>query len=81
MALTSKQRSKLPPSAFVYPASRKYPVPTKSQAAKAGISETDRLKTHRAALSYAARKDTAGSASKVRTVVARRSGGKLGKGK
>lgn len=77
MALTSKQRSKLPPSAFVYPASRKYPVPTKAQAAKAGISEKQRLATHRSALSYSARKDTAGSHAKVRAVVKTRSGGKI----
>jgi hypothetical protein len=62
MALTAKQRAKLPPSAFVYPASRKYPVPTKTQ----------RKATHRAAKGYAARKDTMGTASKVNAVVRRR---------
>jgi len=72
MALTAKQRSKLPDSAFVYPKSRKYPVPTKTQAKKAGISERERVKIHRAAKSYAARKDTAGTPSKVNAVVHRR---------
>lgn len=72
MALTAKQRAKLPDSAFVYPASRKYPVPTKAQARKAGISEADRVKTHAAAKSYAARKDTAGTPAKVNAVVHRR---------
>jgi hypothetical protein len=72
MALTAKQRAKLPPSAFVYPSTRKYPVPTKAQAQKAGISEKQRIATHRAAKSYAARKDTAGSPAKVNAVVHKR---------
>jgi hypothetical protein len=72
MALTAKQRAKLPPSAFVYPKSRKYPVPTKAQAAKAGISETQRVATHRAAKGYAARKDTIGTPAKVNAVVHKR---------
>ena len=42
-----KQRDKLPDSAFVYPKKRKYPVPTKKQAEKAGISERQRLRLHR----------------------------------
>jgi hypothetical protein len=59
--LTSAQRNKLPPSAFAYPAQRKYPVPTKAQAKKAGISESQRLAIHRNALSRAAQRNTAGS--------------------
>jgi Holliday junction resolvase-like predicted endonuclease len=72
MALTSKQRAKLPPSAFVYPKSRKYPVPTKAQARKAGISERERIKIHRAAKSYAARKSTKGTPARVNAVVHKR---------
>jgi len=77
MALTARQRSKLPASAFVYPSTRKYPVPTRAQAQKAGISEAQRLRTHRSALSYAAKKSTAGSYTKVASVVKKRSGGKV----
>jgi hypothetical protein len=77
MALTSAQRRKLPGSAFVYPAQRKYPVPTKAQASAAGISEAQRLRIHRNALSRAAQPGTAGSTSKVAPVVAARSGGKV----
>jgi protoporphyrinogen oxidase len=72
VALTSKQRAKLPSSAFVYPKSRKYPVPTKAQARKAGISERERIKIHRAAKSYVARKSTSGTPSKVNAVVHKR---------
>jgi protoporphyrinogen oxidase len=75
MALTSKQRSRLPDSAFVYPSRRAYPVPTKTQARKAGISEAQRIRTHRSALSFAARKSTMGTPSRVRQVVRARSGG------
>jgi hypothetical protein len=80
MALSARQRAKLPRSAFVYapkgsPRSAwKYPVPTKAQARKAGISEASRQRTHQAALSYSARRDTAGSPRRVRAVVTRRSG-------
>jgi hypothetical protein len=77
MALSAQQRNKLPPSAFAYPAKRKYPVPTKSQAAAAGISEAQRLRIHRSALSYAARADTTGSYGHVAKAVKRRSGGKI----
>ena len=77
MALTSKQRNKLPPSAFVMPSQRKYPVPTQNQAATAGISEAQRLRMHRSALSYAARPDTASNYATVAKAVKRRSGGKI----
>jgi hypothetical protein len=66
--LTSTQRNKLPPSAFVYPGQRKYPVPTKAQARKAGISESQRLAIHRNALSRSAQRNTSGS---YRTVAAK----------
>jgi hypothetical protein len=76
MALTTAQRNKLPKSAFVYhsgPRSNwKYPVPTKAQAKKAGISEKSRVKIHRAAKSYAARKSTSGTPAKVNAVVHKR---------
>lgn len=80
MALTAKQRNALPASAFVYhsgPRSNwRYPVPTKGQAARAGISERQRLATHRNALSRAAQSSTRGSPGRVRTVVkARHAGG------
>jgi hypothetical protein len=77
MALTAKQRNKLPNSAFAYPSKRAYPVPTKAQARKAGISETQRLGLHRNALSRAAQTNTTGSSRHVRSKVAARSGGKI----
>jgi hypothetical protein len=61
MALTAKQRNKLPPSAFAYPSTKKYPVPTKKQAAKAGISEQQRQRLLNNAKSRAAQKKTMGS--------------------
>jgi hypothetical protein len=81
MALSAQQRNKLPASAFAYPSARKYPVPTKTQAAAAGISEAQRLRIHRSALSYAARADTSGSYSHVAKAVQRRSGGKITPGR
>jgi hypothetical protein len=75
MALTAAQRGKLPNSAFAYPSQRKYPIPTKAQARRAGISERQRLATHRNALSRAAQRSTMGSTSRVRSVVAKRHGG------
>jgi hypothetical protein len=76
MALTAAQRRKLPASAFVYhsgPRSRwRYPVPTKAQARKAGISEKERVKVHRAAKSYSARKTTRGTPARVHAVVHKR---------
>lgn len=77
MALTAKQRKALPASAFAYPAKRTYPVPTRTQAKKAGISETQRLGLHRNALARAAQKSTSGSYGHVAKHVARRSGGKV----
>jgi hypothetical protein len=77
MALTAAQRNKLPSSAFAYPSKRAYPVPTRTQAARAGISERQRIATHRAALSYAAQRKTSGSTARVRSAVARRHGGAI----
>jgi hypothetical protein len=77
MALSSKQRAKLPKSAFAYPAKRAYPVPTVAQAKRAGISEKQRLGLHRNALARAAQSGTTGSYGHVAKHVARRSGGKV----
>jgi hypothetical protein len=77
MALTAKQRKALPASAFVYPSRRAYPVPTKAQAAKAGIGEKQRLGLHRNALARSAQKGTSGSYAKVGPKVRARSGGKV----
>jgi hypothetical protein len=72
-SLTARQRNALPRSAFVYPASRKYPVPTKAQARRAGISEGQRIAIHRSALSRAGQRKTMGSYGKVAAVVRKRS--------
>jgi hypothetical protein len=79
--LTTKQRNKLPASAFVYPSKRSYPVPTAAQAKAAGISPSQMLTMHRAALSYSARGDTMGSYPVVAKAVKRRSGGKVTPGR
>jgi hypothetical protein len=65
LALTAAQRNKLPSSAFAYPKQRKYPIPTKKQAAKAGISERQRQGLLNNAKSRAAQHQTMGS---IRTV-------------
>lgn len=79
MALSTKQRNALPASAFVYhsgPRSNwRYPVPTRSQAKRAGISERRRAATHRAALSYSARPTTRGHPARVRSAVRSRHAG------
>jgi hypothetical protein len=76
MALTTRQRNALPRSAFALhsgPRSNwRYPAPTKAQARRAGISESQRARTHRAALSYAGRRSTRGSPKTVRAHVAAR---------
>jgi len=79
MALTTKQRNALPRSAFVYTGTKntprsqwKYPVPTKAQATKAGISEAQRVRLHAAAKSYSSRKTTKGTPAKVHAVVHKR---------
>jgi hypothetical protein len=53
MALTARQRNALPRSAFLDPAHRRFPAPTKAQARAAHISEPQRLATLRSALSRA----------------------------
>jgi hypothetical protein len=75
VALSAAQRRRLPDSAFVYRRTRKYPVPTKAQARKAGISERQRAGLHRNALSRAAQRKTSGTPARVRQVVKARHGG------
>lgn len=72
MALTAKQRNALPDSAFAYPKQRKYPVPTKAQAKRAGISQKQNLGLHRNARSRAAQSGTSGSLAHVAKVSSRR---------
>jgi hypothetical protein len=77
MALTAKQRKALPDSAFAYPSKRSFPVPTRAQARKAGISERQRLAVHRNALSRAAQPQTRGSYPAVARKVKARAGAKV----
>lgn len=79
MALTAKQRNALPDSAFAIPSRRAYPMPTKSQARRAGISEAQRLRTHRNAISRAAQKGTGGTKTRMSKIARTRTGGKVGK--
>lgn len=78
MSLTAAQRRKLPRSAFVYApksaprSSWRYPVPTAAQARRAGISEANRLRIARSAMSYAGRRSTSGTTARVGAVVHRR---------
>lgn len=81
MALTSRQRSKLPPSAFLDPRARRFPVPTQAQAKRAGISEAQRIRTLRSALSRAGQQQARGvktvTPSMARRKVATRGAGKV----
>ena len=79
MNLTAEQRNALPDKAFAYPKKRRYAVPTKAQAKKAGIGEKQRLAIHRNALARAAQRGTAGTYSKVLKKVRKRSGVAKGK--
>jgi hypothetical protein len=74
MALTTAQRNRLPSSAFVYPARRAYPAPTRAQARAAGISEAQRQRTLNAAKSYGARRSTSGTPGRINATVNRRRG-------
>ena len=71
MALTTKQRNALPPSAFLDPKRRRFPAPTKRQAARAGISEAQRVRTLRNALARSAQPQARG-AKKVTPAATRR---------
>jgi len=77
MALTARQRRALPDSAFALPSQRKYPVPTKAQARKAGISEAQRIRLHRNALARSTSKRTAGTYPTVAHKVKARAGAKI----
>jgi hypothetical protein len=74
MALTARQRAKLPNSAFAYPSKRKFPVPTKAQARKAGIPEGQRQRILRNAVARAAQSHTSGSKRHVQPKAKTRSG-------
>lgn len=78
MALTTRQRNALPRSAFAIPSRRAYPMPTKAQARRAGISEAQRLRTHRNAISRAAQRNTGGNVTTMRRIARTRTGGKVG---
>lgn len=82
MALTAAQRNKLTPSAFLDPKNRRFPAPTKAQARHAGISEAQRVRTLRSALSRAAQPQARGVKKVTPTMTARkvltRGGGKVG---
>jgi hypothetical protein len=77
MALTPRQRNALPDSAFALPSQRKYPMPTKAQAAKAGISERQRLGAIRNALARGAQSGTAGNYRRMAKVARARAGEKV----
>ena len=77
MALTTRQRNALPNSAFALPSKRAYPVPTKAQARKAGISEAQRLRLHRNALARSTNTRTAGSYPTIARKVKARAGAKV----
>lgn len=81
MALTAAQRRALPRSAFLDPVHRRFPVPTKTQARRAHISEAQRVRTLRSALSRAPQRQASGarrvSPAAVRRKVAARGAGKV----
>jgi hypothetical protein len=78
MALTTRQRNALPRSAFGYAPARsprsswRYPMPTATQARKAGISEVQRQQTLRSAKSYSARRSTVSSPARIAPIANRR---------
>jgi hypothetical protein len=71
VALTGRQRAKLPRSAFLDPRGRRFPAPTKAQARAAGISEAQRLRTLRNARSRAAQSQARGAKKVSPAMVAR----------
>ena len=79
MALTAKQRAALPPSAFLDRKGRRFPVPTKAQAARAGIPEAQRVRTLRNALARAGQPQARGvkrvTPSATQSAVRKRAGG------
>jgi hypothetical protein len=77
MGLTTKQRNRLPDSAFLLPSRRAYPMPTKAQARRAGISEAQRLRTLRNALSRSAQDHTGSNYRNAATKARRIAGGAI----
>jgi hypothetical protein len=81
MALTTRQRNKLPASAFLDPKNRRFPVPTAAQASAAGISEPQRLRTLRNARSRSAQRQARGvkhvTPAMTKRAVRKRGGGKI----
>jgi hypothetical protein len=77
MALTAKQRRALPDSAFVNRRDRKYPIPTKAQARRAGIPETQRVRTVRNALARSAQPHTSSSYRRVAPLARIRAGAQV----
>jgi len=71
MALTARQRRRLPDSAFIDPTHRRFPAPTRNQARRAGIPETQRAATLRNALSRAGQSQPARQQRGGRTVTVR----------
>lgn len=80
MALTAAQRRRLPRSAFAYaprgaPRSQwRFPIPSKAQARRAGISEGQRQRNLRNAVSRSAQRHTRGTRTQVERVARRRAG-------
>lgn len=77
MALTAKQRNALPRNAFALPGSRRFPIPTKTQAKAAGIPEAQRLRTIRNGLARAAQDHTAGTYPKIARLARTRAGDQI----
>ena len=79
--LSAAQRRALPRSAFLDPAGRRFPVPTPSQARRAGISERQRLGILRNALARSAQRQRPGARrvtpTATRAKVRRRAGGAI----
>jgi hypothetical protein len=77
MALTAAQRRRLPKSAFAVPSRRAYPIPTKAQARRAGISEAQWVRTVRNALARSAQPQTSSSYRTIAPVARKRAGGQV----
>ena len=78
MPLTTTQRNRLPRSAFGHapkgsPRSAwRYPMPTRLQAQRAGISESTRQRTLTSAKAYASRRTTASTPARIHPIANRR---------
>lgn len=78
MALTARQRAALPRGAFGDPENRRFPMPTKAQARKAGIPEAQRIRTLRNALSRSAQRQAKGVKKVTPGLAARKVGTRAG---